>query len=289
MRRQYDVVTHDQLVEAGLSPATVWRAAVRGDLARLYKGVYIDPAAPVRPESRLLGACLAAGRGAQASHRGAGWLWGLTEQPFVELTRPIGSNAHLPGCVVHRTSVVPRPVLRRRIRCTNPLRTMVDLAGVIDGDDLWLAFARGISARLFTPDGVKEENERLRRPGRRGSVALDGVLAELGPVSLRSPSVLQMAFARLVVRAGLEWPESEVEVRGGEYRIDYAYRDVLLAIELNGFDAHGDPIAAAAWHRRVRALTALGWTVLVFTWDDVWNRPEEVMADTRAHLARLRG
>ena len=121
-----------------------------------------------------------------------------------------------------------------------------------------------------------------------GAPAVDRLLATLGPVSLRSPSVLQLAFARMVVDYGLAWPESEVEVLGGRYRIDFAYPDVLLAIELHGFDAHGDPAAAAAGHARARALTECGWSVVVFTWDDVWNHPDRVAQEVRAHLARLR-
>jgi len=165
---------------------------------------------------------------------------------------------------------------------------MVDLAAVVEGDELWLAFARGVSSRLITPDGVRAENERLRTSGRTGSGAVDQLLAELGPVSLQSPSVLQLAFARLIVRAGIEWPEPEVEVLGGRNRIDFAYIDVLLAIELLGWDHHNDPLKAADDAGRRRALVALGWTVLEFTWDEVWRHPERVVAEIVAHLARLR-
>ena len=288
MRRQYDVITHDQLLGAGWSSSSISRAVAAGDLTCLYKGVYIDGAADVRPESRLLGACLAGARRGRASHRGAGWVWKMTERPFVEITRPYEASGSLPGCVVHRTLSMPRAVMRKKIPCTNPLRTMIDLASVIDGDDLWLAFARGVSSRLFTPKAVHAENDRLRTSGRRGSMAIDAILGELGPVSLESPSVLQLAFARLVVRHGLEWPEPEHPV--GRFRLDYAYPDVQFGIELHGFDQHdGDPILAAEGHRRHRALTALGWDVPVFTWDDVWNHPDRTACEVRTRLARLRG
>lgn len=183
---------------------------------------------------------------------------------------------------------MPSRSIRRGIPCTNPLRTMIDLASVLEGDELWLAFARGVSSRLFTPDGVRAENNRLRTSGRRGAKAIDRILAELGPLSLASPSVLQMAFARLIARAGVEWPKPEHPVLGGRFRIDFAYLDVLLAIELLGFDAHNDPLKAAEAARRRRQLVALGWTVLEFTWDEVWNHPEHVLIEVLDHLARLR-
>ena len=288
MRRQHDVATLAQLASAGMHPRNVARLVASGDLRVLYRGVYCDGAVPLQPAGRLLAVCLAAGPDALASHRASAWLWDFTEKPFTEITRSATGNPRLPHCVVHRTSAMPSRSVRRGIPCTNPLRTMVDLAAVVEGGELWMAFARGVSSRLITPDAVRAENERLRSSGRTGGRAIDQLLAELGPVSLQSPSVLQMAFARLIARAGIEWPEPEVAVLGGRYRIDFAYLDVLLAIELLGWDHHNDPLTAAGDAARRRALVALGWTVLEFTWDEVWRHPERVVAEIVAHLARLR-
>lgn len=287
MRRQHDVATRAQLAEEGLSASSTDRMVAAGELKVVYRGVYRDGAFPLSPFGRLLAACLATA--GIASHRAAAWLWGLVERPFIEITvardrsTPLGDT-----CVVHRTKDMPARSVRKGIPCTNPLRTMIDLAAVLEGDELWLAFARGVSSRLLTPDSVRAENDRLRAPGRRGAVAIDRILGELGPVSLESPSVLQLAFARLVVRMRLEWPEPEVPVLGGRFRIDFAYVDVMLAIELLGFDAHNDPLKASEAAARRRALLALGWTVLEFTWDEVWNHPERVVAEILDHLARLR-
>lgn len=284
MRRHHDVATRSQLLDAGLSRSVIHHALESGELVVVHRGVYSPASAPRSPEQALHAACLAAGPRAVASHRGAAWLWGLTEREWVEITVPRGHSGHLRGCTVHTSSGFTASI-RRGIPTTNPLQTIVDLAGVLNDESLWLAFARGVTARLFTPEAVRAENERRRRSGRAGALAVDRLLHTLGPVSVRSPSVLQMAFARLVVVGGLELPVPEFEVLNGRFRIDFAWPAVFLAVELDGWESHG-PEQARANHARRRALTSLGWTVIVYTWDDVWRNPERVIAEIREHLSQ---
>jgi len=219
-----------------------------------------------------------------ASHRGAAWLWGLTETPAVEITVPHGSRCRAAGVTIHRTRSPGTPSLRDGVPATNPLRTLLDLAGVLDDDGLTLAFDRGVAAGLFTPNAVHAELTRERKPGRPGGPALERVLDLCGPVSLRSPSVLQNAFARLLRRAGLPDPVPELAVLGGRYRIDYGYPDLLLGFELEGLEFHGGPAQVSRDHARRRRLTALGWTILVFTPEDVLQRPDEVAAEVRREV-----
>jgi hypothetical protein len=286
-RRQHDVADRAQLLGV-VSSSTIDRMVSSGTLIVMHRGVYRPASAPRTDAQSLLGACLAAGGNARASHRGGGWLWGLTEQPFPEVLTGRNRGVVVDGCVVHSSASLGRLSHRRRIPCTNPLRTMVDLAAVLNGDDLRLAFYRGISSRLFTPEGVSRENDRRRSPGRTGAVAIDRLLAGLGPVSLRTPSVLQLAFGHLVVEQGLEWPEPEVPVLGGRYFLDYGYPDAMFGLELHGWDFHNDPLLAAESAARVRNLTAVGWTVAVYTWEDVWRWPARTAAEIRSELTRLR-
>jgi hypothetical protein len=286
-RRQHDVADRAQLLGL-VSPSTIDRMVSAGALIVMHRGVYRPASAPRTDEQSLLGACLAAGGNARASHRGGGWLWGLTERPFTEVLTGRDRGVVVNGCVVHSSASLGQLSHRRGIPCTNPLRTMVDLAAVIEGDDLRLAFYRGLSSRLFTPDALAAENDRRRSPGRPGARAVDGLLASLGPVSLRTPSVLQLAFGHLVVDQGLEWPEPEISVLDGRFFVDYGYLDVMLGLELHGWDFHNDPLKSAESAARIRLLTSLGWTIIVFTWDEVWRHPHRVAADIRAELSRLR-
>jgi Protein of unknown function (DUF559) len=284
------VAARRHLRAAGLTARQIDARVATGHFVVVHRGVYRPASAPLTDHGRLLAGVLAAGDGALASHRGAGWLWGLTERPCPEISVPNGRTCTAHGVTVHRVRSPGAPSLRHGVPCTNPLRTLLDLAAVL-GDDHALAeaFDRGVAGGLFTPNAVHAELSRERKPGRPGGPALERMLDACGPVSLRSPSVLQNAFARLLRQAGLPDPVPEFNVLGGQYRIDYAYPDLLLAFELEGFEFHGGPMQAAADHARRRRLAALGWTILVFTPEDVRRRPQVVAAEVRREVMARRG
>ena len=286
---QHSVAARSQLRAAGMTDRQIARRVQRGLYRQVHGGVYRLATAPFTDHARLMAAVLAAGPDSLASHRAAGWLWGLTERPWVEVSIPNGRKCTAANVLIHRVRLPGTPSLRHGIPTTNPLRTLFDLAAVLPNDDaLAEAFDRGIAAALFTPSAVHAELCRVRKPGRPGGPALERVLDGCGPVSLRSPSVLQNAFARLLRRAGLLDPVPEFEVLDGTYRIDHAYPHLHLGFELEGFEFHGSPRQAAADHARRRHLAALGWTILVFTSEDVRRRPDDVVAEVRREVM-LRG
>lgn len=286
----HDVAARAQLLALGLTDRQIAHRLTRGQYRQVHAGVYRLATAPFTDHARLLAGVLAGGGAALASHRGAGWLWGLTDKPFVEISLPRNRRCTADGVTVHRVRSPGTPSLRHGIPATNPLRTLLDLAAVLDDDSaLALAFDQGVTAALFTPNAVHAELCRERKPGRPGGPALERMLDACGPVSLRSPSVLQNAFARLLRRAGLPDPVPELDVLDGRYRIDYAYPDLWLGFELEGFEFHGGPTQAAADHARRRRLAALGWTILVFTPEDVRRRPDAVAAEVRGEVVVRRG
>jgi very-short-patch-repair endonuclease len=81
-----------------------------------------------------------------------------------------------------------------------------------------------------------------------------------------------------------------VFTRDGVYyaRLDLAWPSCLLAVEADGRETHDKP--AALYQDRVRQnnLMLAGWTVLRFTWDDVYRRPSWVVAQVSAALQKLR-
>lgn len=280
----HGVASRAQLLAAGATNSTCKTRVAAGLWIMVHRGVYRLAAAPVTDHGRLHAAVLAGGPHALASHRAAGWLWALTERPAVEITVPHGTRCRAHGVTVHRARSPGTASLRDGIPVTNPLRTMIDLAAVLDDNTLTLALDKGVAAGLFTPDAVHAELSRQRKPGRPGGPALARVLDLCGPISMRSPSVLQNAFARLLRRAGLPDAVPEIEVLGGRYRIDYGYPDLLLGFELEGLEFHRGPQQVSHDHARRRRLTALGWTILVFTPDDVLRHPDEVAADIRGEV-----
>ena len=69
--------------------------------------------------------------------------------------------------------------------------------------------------------------------------------------------------------------------------MDFAYPDVRLAIEVDGFGVHGTPRAMAKDFVRQNGLVPYGWRVLRFTWRQVTQEPEMVAAAIRAALRSL--
>ena len=131
---QHGLVSRPQAVELGLTDAAIkWRCST-GTLRALHPGVYVVGGAPDTWHQRMLGACLAAGGLAVASHRSAARLWGLLgDHDLVELSvlRPKGPRPT--GALWHRSRhLVPgHTTVRQGVPVSNPMRTLVDLGAVV--------------------------------------------------------------------------------------------------------------------------------------------------------------
>jgi very-short-patch-repair endonuclease len=68
-------------------------------------------------------------------------------------------------------------------------------------------------------------------------------------------------------------------------RVDFAYPDRRLAIEVDGYELRASPAAMQSDLDRQNALVREGWTVLRFTWADVVRRPARVAELVRSTLA----
>lgn len=95
--------------------------------------------------------------------------------------------------------------------------------------------------------------------------------------------------ARVFRRLGLPVPKAEV-VTGpdGRYRIDFAFPEIRLAIEVDGWAAHSTPEQKRRDQRRLHDLIRSGWTVLRYDWWEVNGEPERVgqeIADAYNRLA----
>jgi len=70
--------------------------------------------------------------------------------------------------------------------------------------------------------------------------------------------------------------------------VDFGYPEIKLAIEVDGFKAHGTPRRMSKDFVSQNGLVPYGWHVLRFTWRQVVREPEMVVrtiADSLAGLA----
>lgn len=272
---QYGLVTLDQLRRLGVPSSTVdgWRD--RGRLIPVQPRVDRVAGAPESWEQQALAAVLSAGRGAAVSHRAAGRMWGIYpgDAP-VEIVVPRTRSARLRGVVVHRT-VNDIPITRRHaIPTTSAARTVIDLGAVVRDHRVEDALDRGLTDRLFTMRALEWELARIARQGRDGCGVLHRVLDRRALGDQRADGLLEPRFAQLVRRYGL--PEPQFQYAIGPYRVDFAYPQIKLAIEVDGYSVHRTRQAFQDDRTRQNALVALGWTILRFTWADVVRRPGQV-------------
>src|SRR3981081_1843750 len=87
--RQHGAITRRQAMNLGMSSSAIVRRVSGGEWVRLFPGVYRLAAANCTWEQTVMAGCLAAGRGAVASHRSAGTLLGMPGLPrWGEVTVP---------------------------------------------------------------------------------------------------------------------------------------------------------------------------------------------------------
>jgi very-short-patch-repair endonuclease len=90
---------------------------------------------------------------------------------------------------------------------------------------------------------------------------------------------------RAFKRAGLPLPEMQYPVLQAHAVLDFAYPEVLVAIETEGYRWHS---GRARWDRdlaRRNRLTELGWRVIHVTWQQLSEQPESLIASISATLA----
>jgi putative AbiEi antitoxin of type IV toxin-antitoxin system len=286
--KQHGVIARAQMAELGLTRAKIeWRVATNR-WERLRPGVYGIAGSPPSWRRDLIAACFAAGPRAAASHRSAALLRGLAgfDLCLPELTVPRDRRRLLPGVVLHWADLSSVDVtVVDAIPVTSAARTMIDLAAVVSRDNLEEALDDALRRKIVTLSWLKW---RLTRIGRRPGVAvIRDLVQERTDRSGVPESVLETKVLRVFKKGGLPRPviQHEVPETDGSIRVDAAYPELRIAIEVDGWDPHGGRIPFDKDRARRNVLTGLGWYVVHVTWTDLKERPEEVIRTVRAVIA----
>jgi very-short-patch-repair endonuclease len=159
---------------------------------------------------------------------------------------------------VHRSTTLhpAQTTLRSSIPITTPSRTLRDLRRCVGADDL--------------------------RAARRQAEILGYRLNDENSEPDLTRSELERRFLAICSRHRL--PAPEVNVRIGEFVVDFLWRDQRLIVETDGYRYHRGRAAFEHDHRRQARLIAAGYDVLRFTWSQVVDEPADVMAIVRARL-----
>ena len=228
-----------------------------------------------------MAAVKACGEGSLLAGRAAAQLFGLLKRPPAlpeVLTR---TQRRVRGVITHRArrSELEDATTWRRIPVTTVQRTLVDLAAVLPEDALARAVHEADVRHHITP--VQIEEVLSRRHNWPGARRLRRVLWGDAPVTL---SRLECAFLERLRTADLPQPEVNRRV-DGRY-VDCRWPHYHLTVELDSYRYHR---TRHAWERdvqREREARARGDEFRRFTWHDVDEEPDPMLADLGRLLNR---
>lgn len=256
---QDGLVSRRQLL-AVLSPAAIRHLLDASRLQPVCRGVYAVAGAPPTVWRPLRAALLAAGD-AVASHRAAA---GLHRFPGVlpgaaEITVYCRTAPRLTDVTVHRATLLVADDITvvDGFPTTTPARTVVDLAATTHPILLERMLDR------CDPAEVDACLERIGTVSRRGTRRLRALLdARIG-----GESPLERTWLRRLRRAGLPPPVLgyQLVVGGRVLVLDMAWPEHRVAVEVDGWSAHGTRTQFDRDRERDLLATRAGWRVLRVT------------------------
>ena len=275
----HGVVTRRQLLRAGITSGEIRQRLRTGALLQQHPGVYrVGHRAP-SVEARYLAAVLACGDGALLSGRAAAHLLGILKgrPPAPEVTAP--TERRVAGIRTRRSrGMVPDEAATwRRIPVTSVGRTLVDLAASMAVEDLARACHEAGIRHETTPAQV--EAVLARRPKSPGAAKLRHILCGEERVTL---STLEARFLDRLREAGLALPQTNRPVGGR--RVDCHWPRQRLTVELDGYRYHNSRHAWEQDRRREREARARGDEFRRYTYGDVMQAPELMLAELQALL-----
>lgn len=289
-RTRHGVVSLADLDRSGVSRSARRSAVARGWIELAAPGVYVVAGAP-RTALQRYAVALAFHPGSAIAHEPSAALRRLPgfahRTPVVLLEH--GRNRRSPVAAVRSTLWLPPSHVTREqgLTVTTVARTIFDLAGVLPAQRVAEALDAAVARKLCTLRQVQQVHFALARPGRRGTVAMRELLEARSDDWIAPASVLESRARTLFAEHDVPVPRFEVQLGDEEWigRVDCFWDDALLVVELDGRRFHGGASSRDRDRRRDNRLMAMGLRVLRFTWDDLVERPGEVVALVLSALA----
>ena len=271
--------TLQQALTAGLTRNSLQSAPWR----RVFREVWVWDELPNTLKQRLEAARLVLPERAVAVGLTAAWLNG------VDARRPDDLDVHAgfpPGqrvrprqhLVVSQETLAPSDVVEiDGLRVTSPIRTTFDCMRLLRGPHRLVVADAMTNARLHTLDELRRYFD-----GQRRLRNLRVARALLDDVEPKADSPMETRLRLVIVEGGNPRPAAQLHVFDGrgEFlgRADLGYEELKLAMEYDG---------ALHWtqrrddDRRRDRMREAGWTVLVFSADDVFGAADAVAAAVR--------
>lgn len=267
-RQTMGLARDDDLVLAGMSRRTIRRRLHQGTWQRVAPGLIDVGRTRWDRHRRTLAAVMSGPAGTVASHESAAALHDLADislpkRPHVTVRRARRA-VEIDRVVVHTTLYPVEPVVVRGIPATPVPRTLRDLA--VGVPDRVLARAVRDALRRGTPARALLDAAPGGHPG--SARLLSAVRREVDAGARRLESPLEAECLGMLQGTDLPPPVAQhrlVLADGRTVRLDLAWPDQLVAVEVDGAGWHADALARAADRARRDALKALGWEIVRVT------------------------
>jgi very-short-patch-repair endonuclease len=277
--RHHGLITLPDALRLGVSRSSWYRALDSQHFEQLHPGVARLWGTPATFEQRALAAAWAADPGAMTSHRTSARLWGVErpEDDPIDVITPQRTRGPRPdGVIVHRPRDIAdlRPIVRRGVPTTNPMRMLLDL-GAVDEACVYDALIAVMSAKVASPAAIRSTLIRHSKKGRHGVTALRTALERWTDEELPPDSELEERMAALVRAHRLPRTVFHAMVQG--YEVDFLVAGTRIVIECDGWKTHGLDRDQFEFDRiRNVDLTAAGYVMVHITWRRLTTQPDLV-------------
>lgn len=288
----------DDLMAGGLSRNGIYRAVRAGRWKKIWPGVFVEShrwglLTRDQQDAARLQAMARAGRAPIAfSHDSAALLHGIslvTRPETVHVSaRPRAGSAR-PGTVRHLLPSLDDAVVRigEDLHATSLPLTAADCARTLPLDEAVAVLDQVLAHGIATADVERV----LRVSSARGR---NRALRALRLADPRSGSVLEsLARVRLVV-SGIEppTPQLRVVVNGRTRYLDFAWKELMLALETDGRGKYTDygpaEEAVLAERDREKELMAAGWMILRSDWSETVHHGRRLVERVRRAIEQRR-
>ncbi|MED5815920.1 type IV toxin-antitoxin system AbiEi family antitoxin domain-containing protein [Mycolicibacterium sp. 050232] len=281
LRNHDGVITRAQALSAGLSDDAISRRVRSGHWQRCAPGVFFVDDRPFTDSARVRSAVWSYGPAATASGLAAAWWHGVTRYPpdSVEVTVPkVSNHRKRDGIRVRRRDLLSSDIVER-----NGLRVTALPLSVIEAATRRRGGATLMDAALQRHVELKQLwDAHLRNKGRHGSPAARILLLSAADGARSEAERLLLKLLRHNNITG--WTANH-PVAG--YKIDVVFQAARLAIEVDGWAFHSSADDFENDRNRQNIISLHGYQILRFTWLDLTEYPDRVLAEIRNAL-RLR-
>jgi very-short-patch-repair endonuclease len=282
--RQHRIVTRRQLTALGIRSGAIKARLRLGQLHAVHRGVYSVGQRRLTLRGVWLAAVLACGEGALLSHRSAAALWGVmrARRLPVEVTSTRG-RAGRHGILLHCSPVTDdERTMEAGIPLTSVPRTLLDLAEVLDEDELRRAFEEADRLKLLRMPELERVCARAGR--RKGLPSLRRLVAAArAPITTRSP--LEDTFAEFCREHLADLPAPQPNVSIIDHEVDAYWPSHRLVVEMDSWEFHGGRTAFESDRKRDAKMHAAGYRVIRLTHRRLRDEPAAVASELRRMLA----